>query len=237
MNETLLISDLHLDGARPAATRRFTDLLSAWRGRAAALYILGDLVEYWLGDDQAVGDLQTAFATISDFAATCPVYFMHGNRDFLIGDAFAARYNVTLLADPTVVDLHGTPTLLMHGDTLCTDDHDYQALRRMVRDHDWQRDFLAKPLAEREAIARHVRDTSKAATAEKSQEIMDVNADSVAEAFRRHGVSRLIHGHVHRPAVHEVQVDGKTRERIVMGDWYETVSYVTCDATGCALHS
>jgi UDP-2,3-diacylglucosamine hydrolase len=233
---TLLVSDLHLDSARPAATHRFTDLLSAWHGRTSALYILGDLVEYWLGDDQPVGNLETAFRAIRDFAATCPVYFMHGNRDFLIGGEFAARYAVTLLDDPTVVDLHGTPTLLMHGDTLCTDDHDYQALRNLVRDPDWQREFLCKSLAEREAMARHLRESSKAAMAEKSMEIMDVNAQSVAQAFRKHGVSRLIHGHVHRPAVHTGQIDGMPRERIVMGDWYESLSYVTCDDQGCVLH-
>ncbi len=236
MSTTLLLSDVHLDPARAGATERFTALLSDWQGRADALYILGDLVEYWLGDDQAIGDLAGAFAAISDFAGQCPVYFMHGNRDFLIGDAFATRCDVTLLADPTVVDLHGTPTLLMHGDTLCTDDHDYQALRRMVRDPDWQRDFLSKPLSEREAMARHVRETSKAAMAEKSMEIMDVNSDAVARAFREHGVSRMIHGHVHRPAVHQVSVDGRTCERVVMGDWYESMSYVTCDDGGCILH-
>ncbi|MDH3713647.1 MAG: UDP-2,3-diacylglucosamine diphosphatase [Gammaproteobacteria bacterium] len=233
---TLLLSDLHLDDARPAATQRFTDLLSAWRGRTSALYILGDLVEYWLGDDQDVGDLETAFRTIRDFAATCPVYFMHGNRDFLIGNGFASRYGVELIEDPTVVDLHGTPTLLMHGDTLCTDDHDYQALRGTVRDPDWQRVFLSKSLAEREAMARRLRDTSKAAMAEKSREIMDVNAHSVAQAFRKHGVGRLIHGHVHRPAVHAVQIGDLPGERIVMGDWYESSSYVTCDREGCTLH-
>jgi len=177
-----------------------------------------------------------AFLAIRDFAESCPVYFMHGNRDFLIGGEFAERYSVTLLQDPTVVDLHGTPTLLMHGDTLCTDDHDYLAFRTMVRNASWQREFLSKSLAEREAVARHVRDTSKAAMAEKSMEIMDVNAQSVAQAFRAHGVARLIHGHVHRPAVHNERIDGGTCERIVMGDWYESLSYVTCDSRGCTLH-
>lgn len=233
---TLLVSDLHLDGARPAATARFTALMEDWRGRCSALYILGDLVEYWLGDDQAVDELGGAFEAIRDFAAHCPVYLMHGNRDFLIGEGFAARYGVTLIADPTVVDLHGTRTLLMHGDTLCTDDHDYQALRSTVRDPDWQRGFLAKPLAEREAFARQVRATSRSATAAKSMEIMDVNAHSVASAFRDHDVRRLIHGHVHRPAVHTERVDGTPCERIVMGDWYESLSYVTCDDSGCSLH-
>lgn len=236
MTPTLLLSDLHLDVARPAATRRFIELLSAWRGRVDALYILGDLVEYWLGDDQEIGELEPALNAISGFADTCPVYFMHGNRDFLIGDHFAARYQVTLLEDPTVVDLHGTPTLLMHGDTLCTDDHDYQALRRMVRDPAWQSDFLRKPLSERQAIAQHVRESSKAAMAEKSMEIMDVNQHSVTRAFHAHGVQRMIHGHVHRPAVHASEVDGRQCERIVMGDWYESVSYVICDHNGCTLN-
>ncbi len=236
MHQTLLLSDLHLDPARPDATERFTALLSQWQGRADALYILGDLVEYWLGDDQDAGDLETAFRSIREFAGACPVYFMHGNRDFLIGNAFAERYGVRLLDDPTVVDLHGTPTLLMHGDTLCTDDHHYQAFRRTVRDPGWQQDFLARPLAEREAIARQLRDTSKAAMAQKSMEIMDVNAGAVAAAYRAHGVRRLIHGHVHRPAVHSGPVDGEPRERIVMGDWYTSLSYVTCDSGGCSLH-
>ncbi len=228
---TLFISDVHLDGARPQAGERFVALLEARGAGIDALYLLGDLVEYWLGDDQPPGPLAGAFASIARVAREAPAYFMHGNRDFLVGEDFARRHGLTLLPDPTLVDLYGTPTLLMHGDTLCTDDVDYQAFRRQVRDPAWQADFLARPLDEREAIARRVRESSREAMAGKTETLMDVNAQAVARAFDEHGATRLIHGHTHRPAIHR---EGN-RERIVLGDWYEGGSYVVCDESGCRL--
>ncbi len=165
-------------------------------------------------------------------AAGVPVSLMHGNRDFLIGGRFAARTGVKLLPEPTVLDLYGTPTLLMHGDTLCTDDKEYQMVRRMLRDPAWQKDYLSKPLTERRAIATHAREQSKKHTAAKAEYIMDVNQKAVEDVMQHHGVNRLIHGHTHRPAVHRFKSDGKDKERIVLGDWYEQSSRLRFDPSG-----
>jgi UDP-2,3-diacylglucosamine hydrolase len=165
------------------------------------------------------------------------LYFMHGNRDFLIGADFAARSGCTLLADPTLIDLYGTPTLLMHGDTLCTDDTDYQKFRRMVRDPHWQRDFLARPLAVRREIARAARAESAAHTAGTAYEIMDANNAAVMHALRTHQVTQIIHGHTHRPAVHNLELDGAPACRIVLGDWYQQGSVLRCNAESCRLES
>jgi UDP-2,3-diacylglucosamine hydrolase len=184
-----------------------------------ALYILGDLFEYWAGDDDLAeplhAEIAAALKQVSDSGV--PLYFMHGNRDFLVGEAFARVTGAKLLDDPT---LDGTPTLLMHGDTLCTDDHKYQAFRAQVRDAAWQRDFLAKPLAVRKAMIENVREQSAREVKEKPPEIMDVNGTAVVEAFRRHDCARMIHGHTHRPARHVNEVDGRKCERWVLTDWY-----------------
>jgi UDP-2,3-diacylglucosamine hydrolase len=158
---------------------------------------------------------------------------MHGNRDFLVGDEFARATGVRLLGDPTVVDLYGMPTLLMHGDTLCTDDLKYQAFRAQVRDPAWQKDFLAKPLAVRKAMIENVRDQSAREIQEKPPEIMDVNPGAVAEAFRRNGCTRMIHGHTHRPDRHVHEVDGRSCERWVLSDWYEQGGLLEVSAAGC----
>ncbi len=232
---TLFISDTHLDAARPHAAADFVALLRRSRRSLDSLYLLGDLVEYWLGDDHPQQGLEAAFGAIAEVARARPVFLMHGNRDFLLSEAVAARLGATLLPDPSVVDLYGTPTLLLHGDTLCTDDVDYQEFRRMVREPAWQAAFLRRPLAERDAVARNARAVSQAAIADKAPQIMDVNAEAVAGAFRRFGVTRIIHGHTHRPAIHRGEVDGVMRERIVLGDWYGTPQYAVCDSNGCRL--
>jgi UDP-2,3-diacylglucosamine hydrolase len=221
---SLFISDLHLSEDRPQANERFFRLVEEDATGADALYVLGDLFEYWIGDE----DLETPFnaviagslARLSD--AGTRVRLMHGNRDFLLGDAFCRASGAQLLADPTVID----STLLMHGDTLCTDDHDYQAWRRTARSAEWQRQFLAKPLAERRATVRGLRDKSKEVIQAKPAEIMDVNDDEVREAMRRHGVARLIHGHTHRPGKHALEVDGRRCERWVLPDWYGRGGYL-----------
>jgi len=156
-----------------------------------------------------------------------PIYFMHGNRDFLLGAEYAKRAGMELLADPTIVELDGERTLLMHGDTLCTDDVEYQKFRGLVRNPAWQQQFLAKPLAERRAFAAQARGESRKQTAMKAAEIMDVNQGAVESAMRTHGVRRLIHGHTHRPATHRFDLDGQAAERIVLGDWYEQSSVLT----------
>jgi UDP-2,3-diacylglucosamine hydrolase len=221
---SLFISDLHLSEERPGANERFFQFLEEDAAGAQALYVLGDLFEYWIGDD----DLGAAFnAVIVGFfrrltAAGTRLYFMQGNRDFLVGQAFASATGATLLADPSIVE----GTLLMHGDTLCTDDLDYQAWRRTARSADWQREFLAKPVGLRRETVQGLREKSKAVIQAKSAEIMDVNDAAVAEAFRRHGVTRLVHGHTHRPGVHRVEVDGRRCERWVLPDWYGRGGYL-----------
>ena len=231
---TLFISDLHLDATRQEITELFLKFLREEARRASSLYILGDLFEAWIGDDDDDPHHAQVMDALGELtAAGVPVPLMHGNRDFLIGEGFIRRTGVKLLADPAVIDLYGGPTLLMHGDTLCTDDKEYQMVRRMLRDPAWQRDYLAKSLEERRAIASHARAQSKAHTAAQAEYIMDVNQTAVEDVMRRHQVTRLIHGHTHRPAVHRFKSsEGKNLERIVLGDWYEQSSRLTWDEQG-----
>jgi UDP-2,3-diacylglucosamine hydrolase len=228
---TLFISDLHLDPSRPQITSLFESYLASDEVRRAdALYILGDLVEAWIGDDddaELPQRIATAIHAVHD--AGVPVYFMVGNRDFLLGEAFARRAGMTLMEDGTIHHIHGRPTLLMHGDVLCTDDVAYQAVRQQVRKPEWQKQILSMPLDARRAFAAKAREDSKAHTGNTMESIMDVNAGAVSETMRRAAVTRLIHGHTHRPAVHEFELDGKAAERIVLGDWYEQGSVLRVD--------
>lgn len=231
---TLFIADLHLDAARPHITDLFERYLASDEVRQAdALYILGDLVEAWIGDDDdAELPQRIATATHAVRDAGVPVYFMVGNRDFMLGRQFAERAGFTVLDDGVVHEIGGHPTLLMHGDVLCTDDVAYQAVRRQVRTPEWQAQILSMPLAARRAFAAKARADSKAHTGSTMESIMDVNASAVADAMRKAGVSRLIHGHTHRPAVHRFELDGEPAERIVLGDWYEHGSVLRVDALG-----
>jgi len=234
---TLFIADLHLDAARPHITDLFERYLAGDEVRhAEALYILGDLVEAWIGDDDdAELPARIASATRAVREAGVPVYFMVGNRDFLLGPDFARRAGFELLDDGTVHTVHGRPTLLMHGDLLCTDDVAYQAVRQQVRTPQWQAQVLAMPLEARRAFAAKAREDSRAHTGSTMETIMDVNADAVADAMRQAGVTRLIHGHTHRPAVHRFTLDGQPAERIVLGDWYEHGSVLKVDDDGVRL--
>lgn len=234
---TLFIADLHLDPSRPQITQLFENYLASDEVRHAdALYILGDLVEAWIGDDDdAELPQRIANATRAVRDAGVPVYFMVGNRDFLLGEAFATRAGMTLLDDGIVHDIHGHPTLLMHGDVLCTDDLAYQAVRRQVRTPQWQAQILSMSLEARRAFAAKARQDSKAHTGSTMESIMDVNADAVAETMRQAGVTRLIHGHTHRPAVHAFELDGEPAARIVLGDWYEHGSVLRVDRDGVEL--
>lgn len=231
---TLFISDLHLDDRRPAALEWLAAFLQGPAVGADALYILGDLFEYWIGDDAvppAARDLANALAALS--AAGTATYFMHGNRDFLVGEEYARSAGLTLLPESVVVDLYGAPTLLLHGDTLCTDDIAYQAVRRQVRDPQWQAQVLALPVPRRLEMARDARDASARHTGTASMEIMDVNEQAVREAFLQHHVRRMIHGHTHRPAVHRHDLGGGVNgERIVLADWYDRASYLEVTAGG-----
>lgn len=237
MADTLFISDLHLDPARPEIIRLFLSFLEGLDpAETPGLFILGDLFEAWIGDDDDNPALLPPLEALAGASARgIHIGLMHGNRDFLLGERFATRTGCELLAEPTRIDLHGTETLLMHGDTLCTDDHEYQAFRSLVRNPDWQADFLARPLTERRQIAAGLRETSRERTGEKAEEIMDVNQAAVEAVMREHGVSQLIHGHTHRPAIHRFELDGRPARRIVLGDWYEQGSLLRCNETGCRL--
>ncbi len=233
----LFISDLHLSQADPSALDRFLAFMQGPARQADALYVLGDLFEVWVGDDDLADPIhQTVVRTLADSASRgTPVFIMHGNRDFLIGPDFTAATGAERIPDPFRLDLFGTPTLLMHGDSLCLDDQAYQDFRAKVRQPDWQATFLAKPLAERKAIALALREDSRNAQTEKSDGILDVNTAAVADCFRQTGCLRLIHGHTHRPAQHRMTVDGLERERWVLPDWYSSGGYLRCDSQGCRL--
>ena len=238
MPGTLFISDLHLDPERPAVTELFLTLLATRARSADALYILGDLFEAWIGDDDASPMNQAVCKALKQCAtAGTPVFVMHGNRDFLLGTQFAADSGCTLLDDPARVDLYGIPTLLMHGDMLCTDDKQYMSFRAMVRNREWQQALLSKSLQERQVIASEMRASSREQTDGKPESIMDVNADAVAAAMTDHGVHRLIHGHTHRPACHELVISERPAQRIVLGDWYEQGSLLECTENGCRLET
>jgi UDP-2,3-diacylglucosamine hydrolase len=232
---TLFVSDLHLAAERPHICETFFAFVRDTASRADALYILGDLFEYWVGDDDLDDPLNGAVArALGGLAAGgVPVFFMHGNRDFLIGGAFAARAGAQLISDPTAVDLYGTRTLLMHGDTLCTEDLDYQKFLSTARDPKFHADFLAQPIAARRARVGQLREINAQAKQAKTAEIMDVTPATVEETLREFGYPRLIHGHTHRPARHLHVVDDHACERWVLNDWYERGGYLRCDASGC----
>jgi UDP-2,3-diacylglucosamine hydrolase len=224
----LFISDLHLCETRPGANEAFFSFMEGKARGAEALYILGDLFEYWAGDDDLADPFNSLIAgfLLELSRSGVKLGVMHGNRDFLFGEGFCAATGAKLLEDPLVVPLDGVPTLLMHGDTLCTGDTDYQSWRRVARSVEWQRDILSKPLAERRAIGRGLREKSSGAVGEKAMDIMDVADSAVRDALHHHGVSRLIHGHTHRPGHQELEVDGRRCERWVLPDWYGRGGYL-----------
>ncbi len=235
MPHSLFISDLHLGAGQPHSMAAFRRFIAGIAPQAEAIYILGDLFDYWAGDD----DLEDAFhaevvAALRGLARRgTPVYLLRGNRDLLMGEALATACDATLLDDPAPIDLYGTPTLLSHGDTLCTNDAEYQRYRAQVNDADFRRQFLARPLAERKAHIARLRERSIAEKQGKDSAIMDVSDEAVAALLREHGYPRLIHGHTHRPDRHEHVVDGHTCERWVLGDWHQQGSALRCDAQGC----
>lgn len=234
MPHTLFISDLHLSEDEPHITQLFLNFARDTAPKAEALYILGDFFEYWAGDDDRNTPFHqqiiTAIHTLSQQGT--PVYLMHGNRDFLMDQQLADDCNATLLPDPSIINLYGTPTLLTHGDAMCTDDKQYQAFRQQVRQPSWRNDFLAQPLAQRKATIEQLRKMSEAQKQTKAMDIMDVNLDAVAELFRSHHYPRMIHGHTHRQKMHRHEVDGKICDRWVLGDWHTTGNALRCDAAG-----
>lgn len=235
---TLFISDLHLDQSRPDISDQFVQFLKGPASDAEALYILGDLFEAWIGDDDDNPAALSVVAGLNELARSGVItYFMVGNRDFLVGDTFLERAGCRSLMEPTVVDLYGQRVLLVHGDSLCVDDHEYMAFRTMVRNPAWQAAFLAKPLGERRAIAEQARLVSKSNTAQKPAEIMDVNPDAVAALMMEQRVNILLHGHTHRPNIHSFNLPSGPATRIVLGDWYTQGSNLRWDAHGYQLQA
>lgn len=221
MTDTLFISDLHLDEEQPAIVNGLLAFLEREAGHTAALYVLGDLFESWVGDDNDTPFNRRIIDAFRRFSGngSRALFFMHGNRDFMLGDTFAAQCGGRLLAENTVLDLYGTRTVIAHGDGLCTDDHEYQKFRNMVRNPDWMSGARVMPLELRIAIAAHLRSESRLRSANKPENIMDVNAGAVAALLRHTGAAALIHGHTHRPATHRVDLGDRIATRYVLGDW------------------
>jgi UDP-2,3-diacylglucosamine hydrolase len=233
MPSTLFISDLHLDSSRPGTTAALAGFL-AGRAGCDALYILGDLFEAWVGDDDdapLVGEVRQMLARFSE--AGPELFIMQGNRDFLLGEAYCRSAGAELLPDPTVIDLYGEPTLLLHGDSLCTGDAEYQAFRKTAREPAWQAELLARPLAERRALAAQLRGMSREANSNKAEDIMDVAPAAVTQAMAEYSVRQMIHGHTHRPARHAEP--GGTRW--VLGDWCEQGWAIEATPEGIRLNS
>lgn len=235
MSHSLFISDLHLSQDHPLSTALFLNFVADISPETEALYILGDLFEYWAGDDDLNDPyhlrITAALRGLNDRGTR--VYIMHGNRDFLMEEELVSACNATLLEDPTLLDLYGTPTLLTHGDALCTDDTEYQNFRAQVRNENWQNRFLAQPLAQRKSQIEQMRVQSETQKSGKQMDLMDVNARAVEELLRRNDYPRVIHGHTHRPAKHVHQADGHTCERWVLGDWDSgKAATLRCDARG-----
>ena len=238
---TYFIADLHLDDSRPDITQLFIEFLDSIKLKADELYILGDLFEYWIGDDvlelkpeacpNTVKLMQTVVVQLKALADSgVNIYLGHGNRDFLIGDQFAQAVGASLLDEMTVIDLYGTPTLLMHGDTLCTDDIEYQQLRVILRNPQWQADFLSKSIQDRIKEADNLRLISQKQTKDKQADSLDVNQQQVEKIMREFNVRQLIHGHTHRPATHEFLLDNLPAKRIVLADWYQQSSWLKVDS-------
>ena len=233
----LFVSDVHLDAAYPEAVEQFLAFLQTHAARAEALYILGDLFETWVGDDDreaAKERVRNGLRTLTSGGVAC--FLLHGNRDFLLGRDFCQTTGSRLLADPIVAEFDAERVLLTHGDALCTDDHAYQELRSIVRTPQWQRIFLSLPVADRELMANQARSGSRQHTARSTYRIMDVNPDAVTAAFRSTDVRRIIHGHTHRPGIHDLSIEGRAVQRIVLGAWYEQGSYLSYDNGRYELH-
>lgn len=239
---TLFISDLHLEPARPDITRSLKAFLAREAGQCQALYILGDLFEVWIGDDDESSlATEVASALHAFHIAGARVYLMHGNRDFLLGTGYADRCGATLITEPYSLPLADGEILLLHGDSLCTDDVDYQKFRAEVRAPDWQQAFLARSLEERRDFARKAREQSRAATAGKAMSIMDVNGAAVQALLQETGQHTLLHGHTHRPAIHELAIEqpvaGRTSgQRIVLGSWEDAGWFAESDGNQILLH-
>ena len=236
--ETLFISDLHLDSGHPEIQLQLLKFIEQDAKGSDALYILGDLFEVWLGDDDDNTDHQQTINSLKQLHTQgTPVYIQHGNRDFLLGERFSQLSGCTILPDPCVIDLYGQQVLIMHGDLLCTDDVDYQGFRLQVRNPEWQAQFLQQPLTQRKQIAEGLRQQSRQETRAKTEKIMDVTQTTVDEYMQRFGVQTLIHAHTHRPDIHQWELDGSSRQRIVLGDWFTQGSVLRWNRNGYQLQT
>jgi UDP-2,3-diacylglucosamine hydrolase len=235
MDHSLFISDLHLCESRPEINKSFIRFLNTTAKDAQALYILGDFFEYWAGDDAIeIGVHKAIIESLKELSYSTKIFLMHGNRDFLIGKIFEKASGAKLIPDPSIMTLYGKSVLLSHGDTLCTDDHDYQKFRNEVRSSNWQSNFLNQPIDNRITYIEQLRIKSEQEKSSKSMQIMDVNASAVNELLRQFNIpSIFIHGHTHRPNKHIHKIDGKICERWVLGDWYEQGSYLMLNVKGC----
>jgi len=232
MNPIYFISDIHLSSVDSPITRSFFDLLDNKIDTPSSLYILGDLFEVWIGDDDENAFIEEIKKILIDFTANGPeTFFMHGNRDFLLGENFANQVGISLLPDPYILDINGLKVILSHGDFLCTDDVDYIHFRNQVRSEDWQNDFLSKNIEERKQIAQSLRSDSKKATSDKSLEITDANLETVNKFIKEHSPDIFIHGHTHRPKIHQHD----STKRIVLGDWYKRGWLASIDNKECDL--
>lgn len=232
------VSDIHLKPERPDLTRAFSHFLDTTAQGADALYLLGDIFEAWIGDDTPATDLEPLFERLRSLQQSgCKLYFQHGNRDFLVGEQFAQSIGAELLPEQLQISLPVGEAVILHGDQLCTDDTEYMQFRSLVRNPQWQAEFLSKSLPERLAIARQLRDASKARGAEKAEYITDVNLAAVAKVFDQYPVNLMIHGHTHRPKVHQHQLDNREVTRIVLGDWDKLGWYLKVDNSGYDLVS
>ena len=224
---TYFISDLHLEESRPDITDAFLAFMDAIQGKAKTLYILGDFFESWIGDDENTElqlNIKNRLKAFTDNGAS--LFFMHGNRDFLIGNLFAKETGATILSDPSIIQLNNAPVLLMHGDSLCTGDTGYMKFRATIRNPSFLEPFLKRPIEERRITAQQLRAMSQANNQSKSNEIMDVTPEEVVSEMSKHGITTLIHGHTHRPDIHNIEVDQQPAKRIVIGDWDKEVWYL-----------
>jgi len=234
----LCISDLHLSDDRPDLFQAFVRFLDNHASHATALYILGDFFNAWIGDDDPgtlASDVRAQLRSLTDSGTA--VFLMHGNRDFLLGKSFAAETGSTLIKDPHLLSCFDQHYLLMHGDSLCTRDEDYMAFRTMVRNPIWQQEFLNRPVSERLAFAEQARDKSKAMSSNKPEDIMDVTPDEVNRVLGEYGETTLVHGHTHRPDIHQLDLDGEAGKRIVLGDWDENAWWLELTPEGFDLKS
>lgn len=232
MKHTLFISDLHLSPASSQQIKLFLNFCETQTIKADALYILGDFFEAYLGDDEKSEFHASLIQALKNVSSRIPVYFMRGNRDFLVGKKFLKQTGCQLLTDPTVIDLYGHPTLLMHGDTLCTDDKDYLRFRTRTQNIFYQKMVLACPLFVRQKMAQGLRKRSMQHTSSVKKEIMDTNPQEISRVMKEHDVLQLIHGHTHRPCMENFELEGKNACKIVLGDWHHKGNFLICEADG-----